>query len=147
MEEYSTEQKWTIAVLVLAGLWAWGYIFSGAAHDEVRLESLERATSTERATQYVGSNGEIEWGSKSKAWYTCQVEAERRLRSPRSARHPPFNRDVEDLVKHDPPNAYVLAAWVYAKNAMGVELRNGYVCSVEFTGWESWDLLFFDWRD
>ncbi|MCH8094593.1 MAG: hypothetical protein IH953_08360 [Chloroflexi bacterium] len=138
----SSGEKTVILVVAIGGLWLWGWIAVRSTQPSGYTDPVSLPSRSALET-----SGEVNWGSKEKGWYACRVEARKRLKSPSSAKFPPYNSSVEDLVVHYPPSGYTVTAWVDAKNTFGVELRNGYVCGVRFTGWESWVLLDYFWLE
>ena len=102
------------SLVVLFFIWMVIWMVSEAREAE---QYAPPPSSRSSASRY---SGEVNWGSKEKGWYACQVEARKRLKSPSSAKFPPYNSSVKDLVVHYPPSGYTVTAWVDAKNAFGV---------------------------
>jgi len=87
---------------------------------------------------------------KSSAWVMAQKFVKQQLKSPGSASFGSLFRDYqnyEDVVADLGGGKFRVRAWVDSDNVFGATLRNHFVCELQYTGNDRWQLLDLTFRE
>jgi hypothetical protein len=79
-----------------------------------------------------GSSVEKKGHSEVEAWTAAQLEVERNLKSPSSAKFPWVKS--EDVVNKINDDTFKVKSYVDSENSFGAMVRTNFSCTVEFTG-------------
>ena len=78
------------------------------------------------------------------AWTAAQIEVERNLKSPSTAKYP---WDAKEYVTKINDNDFKVRSYVDSENSFGATIRTNFSCTVEFTGEDTYivkDLQFWE---